>query len=137
MTKEELAAQLNGRTIGWEITDDEAKQAAADRLVVVFGASDDLCEFRGDIQDEVDCHGGTEILLHNRDLYDPECCDDCPHEKRLAAKLPRIKTLWCDRGADWSYDIPWPHALFHIYEDGELYCIGAVFSTDDVPWVTP
>ncbi len=41
MTKEELAALINGRKYRHELTDKEEKAAKDARLVVVFGASDD------------------------------------------------------------------------------------------------
>lgn len=50
MTKESLAAILNGRTYGDEITKEEEAQAKAAELVVIYGASDDLVEFGGAIQ---------------------------------------------------------------------------------------
>ena len=42
MTKEELAATLNGREYNHEITKEEEAEARENGLVVIFGASDDL-----------------------------------------------------------------------------------------------
>ena len=39
MTKEELAAKLNGREYGQEITDAESTEAGKAGLLVIFGAS--------------------------------------------------------------------------------------------------
>ena len=66
MNAKELAAKLNGREYLREITDEEAKQAKASGLVVVYGASDDLIEFRGAIHDEGDCYDGGEILFDSK-----------------------------------------------------------------------
>lgn len=41
------AEKLDGRKYGNELTRDEEKKLKDLGLVVVFGASDDLCEFRG------------------------------------------------------------------------------------------
>ena len=45
-----------------------------------------------------------------------------------------ITAVWCDpeSGASWSYKTDIPHETFNIYEDGELFCIGIVFSIDDL-----
>ena len=63
MDAKELAAKLNGREYCREITDEEVRQAKEAGLVVVFGASDDLIEFRGAIRDEGDCYDGREVLI--------------------------------------------------------------------------
>lgn len=47
MTKEQMAALLNGREYGDEITRAEHQIARASGLVVVFGYSDDNMEVRG------------------------------------------------------------------------------------------
>jgi len=76
----EFAEMLNGREIGEEITLEETKIAKENNLVVVFGASDDLMEFKGAINEEIDCYEGTTIYLdkqgnivHRDDYKD---CDD-------------------------------------------------------------
>ena len=74
MTKESLAALITGREIGDEVTPAESIEAKNARLVVVYGASDDLTEFSGFI----------------------------------------------------------PHATFEVFEDGEVWCRGIVFSMDDL-----
>ena len=63
MTMETLAAILDGREIGSEITKAEADQAKAAGLVVVFGASDDLMEFRGAIYDEIGCYTDDGVVV--------------------------------------------------------------------------
>ena len=47
MNKEELAKLLDGRKYGSELSHEEGLAAEAAGLVVVFGASHDLMEFRG------------------------------------------------------------------------------------------
>ena len=63
MNAKELAAKLNGREYLQEITRGEAELAKASGLVVVYGASDDLIEFRGAIRDEGDCYDGGTVLI--------------------------------------------------------------------------
>lgn len=63
MTPKELAERLNGREYGSEITLEEMHIAKEFGLVVVFGASDDLMEFRGAIDDEGGCFGGGTVYF--------------------------------------------------------------------------
>lgn len=107
VTKEQLAERLNGRQYGREITREEEKLAKESGLVVVFGASDDLCEMRGAIDDEFGCYDGGEIE-----------CEEYP--ETLIAK-------WCPSDeCSWGYETDLPHADFNIYEDDMLYCVGIV-----------
>lgn len=84
--------------------------AKGNGLVVVFGASDDLCEIRGAEDDEIDCFGGGEATIAGT----------------------KIKINWCKDGYSWTYDTDIPHECFDVYEDGEKYCRGIVFSISDV-----
>lgn len=132
MTKEELAAKLNGREVGDEITEAEAKEAKYTGLVVVFGASDDLMEFEGAIRDEVGCFDGGTAYLTSEGLLENECDnEDCPHFLRLREKATTIEAIW-NAGCSWSYETDIPHATFDIMEDGEKYCRGIVFALADV-----
>lgn len=136
MNAKELAERMNGREIYAEITADEAAQAAADGLVVVFGASDDLVELRGAIYDEVGAYDGGIVRI-NKDgvVQAPDCTNgaDCKYFKAATKDVKEIKAVWCGEGkAPWSYDTEIPHEEFNIFEDGELYCTGIVFSMEDV-----
>jgi hypothetical protein len=109
-----------------------------DGLVAIFGASDDLTEFRGAIHDEAGAGEETEHFLTRKGLLTSRCGegDDCPYfaEKKDHLK-PVIRALWCPPGFDGSWlivaDIP--HATFDIMEDGEVYCRGVVISIEDLP----
>lgn len=138
LTKEELAARLNGREIGAEATPQDALQAKNAGLVIVYGASDDLMELEGAITDEVDCYEGGAALLHRGGLLDSheECdCKFCGYEK-LSKACAEIEAVWNDKdGYAWSYQTTIPHAAFDILEDGEKYCRGIVFNLADLPVV--
>lgn len=80
-------------------------------LVVVFGASDDLCEIRGAEDDEIDCFDGGEATIAGA----------------------KVKINWCKDGYSWTYDTDVPHECFDVYDtDGEKYCRGIVFSISDM-----
>ena len=103
---------------------EEAKQSG---LVIVTGASDDLMEFDGAIRDEGGCFDGGRVYF-DKDGVDQE------GEERANW----IDAVWCDGmnrdglPAAWTYktDIPCEH--FDIWEDGEIYCVGLVFSIEDL-----
>jgi len=63
MDTKEAAAQLDGSQYGQEGSRELFAAMKAAGLVAVFGASDDLVEFRGAIDDEVGAYGGTTIPL--------------------------------------------------------------------------
>lgn len=133
ITKEQLAERLNGREYGDEITKEEEQQAKESGLVVLFGASDDLAEFRGAIHDEADCYDGGEIYLGRPGLLPAHGDDDC--ECKFCAYEEAVKTckvivaVWGKAGCShaWIYKTDIPHATFEILEDGEKYCRGIVF----------
>lgn len=134
MNTKEFAEMLNGREIGEEISFEESQTAKENGLVVVFGASDDLMEFRGAIDDEVSCYNGGDAFLTTDGLFKNECdSDDCPYAERERAKCQIIEAVWCDGdGPCWTYETDIPHATFNIVEDGEPYCTGIVFHIDSL-----
>lgn len=132
MNTKELAALLNNREYREEITRDEEAQAKHAGLVIVFGASDDLMEFRGAIHDEYDAYNGTTAFLDADGLLVNECdSEECPHFRKQAAQANKIKAIWDKDGYSWVYETDIPHETFDIVEDGETYCRGIVFSLDD------
>lgn len=133
MNSKELASKLSGREYRKEITEEEERQAKADGLVVLFGGSDDLMEFRGSVNDEVSCYEGGVAYLTSAGLFQTECDNDaCPHEKRLRNEAVPISAIWDRDGYSWVYETMIPHEVFDIMEGGEKYCRGIVFSLRDV-----
>jgi hypothetical protein len=130
-----LAEKLNGRQYRKEMTEQEQEEAKENGLVVVFGSSDDLTEFRGAIYDEVDSFDGATIKLDHYGLIKPICDnDDCPHEvKKLSEAKNKIMANWCELdGYSWSYRTTIPHESFDIFEDKDKYCRGIIFSIKDL-----
>jgi hypothetical protein len=132
---QELAEKLNGCEYGNEVSKKLEAQARRNGLVIVFGASDDLVEFRGAIFDEqpafdrekmfVDCDGVVGC---------PHCdADDCIYVIKRMASARAITTLWrADGNICWTYQTNIPHATFNVIEKDRVYCRGIVFSIDDV-----
>ena len=136
MTSKELATLLDGNQYGNEITKEQEALAADNGLVVVFGYSDDAAELCGGIDDEVGAFDGTTFHV-TRDgvLQAPDCgCDDCKYFEVAKRDAAEIKAVWHDTGNPcWTYETDIPHEIFQIYEDGELFCVGIVFSLNDLP----
>jgi len=133
MTVQELAALLNNREYRQEITVDEEQLAKQNRLVVVFGASDDLMEFRGAIRNELDAYEGQTAFVNSSGLLENNCENDaCPHFAKLKDSCKKIEQVWDAEGYSWIYKTEIRHATFEILEDGEKYCRGIVFALNDV-----
>lgn len=140
MNAKELAMLLTGREYGQEIDRTEEHQAKAAGLVVAFGASDDLLEFRGAIYDEVGCYGGGTATVDQKGLLpDFEDIDrDDKDEMRDYFKRENsgavIRAAWeGEPGYSWVISTDVPHETFEIVEDGEPYCRGIVFALADLP----
>lgn len=138
MTAKELAEKINGREYMESFVD--VRNAAKDAgLVIVTGASDDLIEFDGAIFDEGGCFDGGVIYF------------DRKHVANDGERLPnQILAIWCGKVENepvgdpsefvdengetitWTYKTDIPHETFMIYDDGEPYCRGIVFSIEDV-----
>lgn len=128
MTIKEFAEVLNNREYdNPQFTKEEIKVAKDNGFVIVYGASDDLMEFEGAICDEGGCFDGGEVYFNKNGVTEEEGENV-------------IEALWCDSEAvdenenmiTWSYKTDIPHETFMIYQYGEPYCRGIVFSIDDV-----
>ena len=130
MTKEELAAQLNGNEICSEIGYDLEAEAKLAGLVVVYGASDDLVELRGTICEELGAYDGIKFKIGPSGLPKNECDDmDCPYFKKQLEDIHHsINVEWGKNGYSWFITGTMGCAFFDIMEDGEKFCRGIVFS---------
>lgn len=134
MNAKELAEKLVGLTYPISIDRELVKQAKADGLVIVYGASDDLMEFDGAINDELGAYNGTTAYLDAGGLLDNACSsgDDCPHFERRKKTARTIKAVWCAKdSATWTYQTDIPHETFDVHEGDEHYCRGIVFALRD------
>ncbi|WP_312151896.1 hypothetical protein [Pseudomonas sp.] len=137
MTKEELAAQLNGLEYPTRIPGALIVAAQSAGLVILCGASDDLMEFYGARREEIGCYdGGTAFVDVDGVLPDRDCLEG---DEELAEYVQRqksaksIEALWCkEDGYSWTYKTDIPHATFEVVEDEEPYCRGIVFALADL-----
>ena len=123
MTADKMAKALNGKQYMNEMTQADELVARDNDLVVVFGYSDDCIEFRGAICDELGCFDGGDFWVDKSGAIE--------HNSRPGMK--KISAVWCgDSGACWEYETDIPHETFNIYEGDELFCVGIVFSLEDL-----
>jgi hypothetical protein len=133
ITVKEAALQLNGREYREEGNGEFWAALKYAGIVAVFGASDDLMEFRGAINDEVGCYDGGAAYLNDSGLYYRECEDKyCPHEKTIEARMETIKAIFDAEGFTFVYETEIPHETFIIKEGSDNYCRGVVFYLTDV-----
>lgn len=136
LSKELLAGLLTGREYGKEMLKEEEMQAKAAGLIVIFGASDDLMEFRGFVYDER--YAPTVALIDAKGLLPFR--EDIEHNdealKDYWSRTPRVRAvdaMWAkEEGYSWTYRTTIPHATFEIVEDGEPYCRGIVIDVADL-----
>lgn len=138
-----FALELDGREYGREFTKEDRERAKELGIVIVYGASDDLCELNGALSDEIECvDGGTAHLSQNgvlEEIVRLKCpCDeteDCPLAQQVVKQGNLLQIYWCAEDADgfaWDYKIDVPSAAFRIFDHGEKYCRGIVFFKDDL-----
>lgn len=135
-----FAAKLNNRQYRAEMTREEEAEAKACGLLVLFGASDDLLEFRGMLRDEAGAWEGAEVRLRQttkglRIIEDREDARTLIEEGWTPpTPLIAIKAEWspADLEASWRITADVPFAAFDIMEDDQLYCRGAVIDLDEV-----
>jgi len=144
LTKEELADKLKGRGYTHEITHSEEDAAKEAGLLVIFGASDDLVELRGAIEEELSAYDGTTVLLgRDGNLIVPVDREDegvlikyslLDVARKRASAAHTIRALWCKEkdGPCWTFETDLPHATFNIMEDDDFFCRGIVIDMADV-----
>ena len=127
MNLRDFANMLDGREYSRSMLSKEEIKAAKEKgFVIVTGASDDLMEFRGAIEDEGDCFDGGNVYFTK---------DGVEYEEQTTNV---IKALWCKETDDCGMVIPWtyetdiPHEIFDVIRDGKVYCRGIVFDIDSV-----
>jgi hypothetical protein len=129
----EWAEKMNGREYLGEIARDEQAQAKADRVLIVYVASDDLTEFDGILHDESGAYGSaTHHLRSGKRGWEIGGQDG--EDFDIASYPVKIKAEWSPAGVETSWRITSniPGHAFTIKEDGETYYIGIVIDEQDM-----
>ncbi len=133
VTMREFARTLNGREYDcYMFTKQEIQLAKDNGWIIVTGASDDLMEFEGAMYDEGGCFDGGKVFFSKEEVWNGE--DD------MSAFPNCIEAVWCGREIldengnviPWTYKTDIPHETFVVYEDGNPYCRGIVFSVENL-----
>lgn len=142
MTKEEFAERVDGREYPFKLSEDEERAADVNDLLVVYGCSDDLIEFRGATRHEAGAiFGGYRIVNVIGRVMEPLEDDEILRLGRfgldeLAIAGPgafKITAIWDGgNGYSWEYETAVPHATFDVLETGEKYCRGIVIDLREV-----
>ena len=131
----EFARKLNGGEYDDFPTKDQCNEAKEKRIVIIYGASDDLCEIEGAISDEVGFFKGGSALINSKGFVEVDCDREyCPYFQRYLKETgTELKIIWNDFDyPSWRYETEIPHEKFNIYEYGEVFCEGIVFYADDL-----
>lgn len=143
MNKEELASTIGTTTYPRGpfglLPDGLAALALNSRLVVAYGASDDLIEFEGAIRDEVSAYEGGDAFVDSTgripghdESHDLEGAALSGWAARLEGGQ-KITAVWGKKDSPaWTFETTIPHATFDIMEDGEVWCRAIVFSLDEL-----
>jgi hypothetical protein len=144
MTVKEWAEKISGFGYPADELDDLNKEMAADGIIIAYGISDDLLEFRGVVCDEVGAWEGTEALIASRGkgtafIFDEEKnAGSAEFNRKEISSMHKIKAIWAPKDdnekcfVSWLIETEIPHETFDIMEDGDLYCRGVVFHVNDV-----
>lgn len=124
MDMHELAARLNGREYGSEMTRAEADAAKTAGLVVAYGMSDDIARFDGAVNDEFNAYEGTTVTVF---ATGHACAEELPFEGGAKVVFSWAPT----EQLSWRVSTNIPFAPFTINETGEPFCDGAVFQLAD------
>lgn len=130
ITKEELAARIAGREYGKEVTREDINQAKQAGLVIAFGASDDILELRGAINDEIGAWEGALIQMAPDGKIPPAKDQEVLKRYGAMPTLHTIEAIWSPKGdlpLSWLIKTDLPSAPFTIMEDGDPFCVGVVF----------
>ena len=125
----QYAEKLHNREYRNELNAELIAEAKEKQIVVVYWASDDLCELEWAIYDEVDCYDWWDVYFQNWKVLYNDCESDCPYFQMLIeqaeAQWNHIKII---SDENWrSYITKIPHETFDILEDWEIYCKWIVF----------
>lgn len=132
MNIKEFANRLDGREYGNEVTSEERAFARKNNWLIVTGASDDLVELDGVINDELGACDGGSWLLDSEGILSPfedvESAEAAEEWLRLKEKAHKLEAFWKNESPPWSFKWhgPQPVAEFMIMDEHEPFCRGLI-----------
>jgi hypothetical protein len=137
ITRAEMAKLIDGRQYRSEMTREEERAAKENFLLVVFGASDDLTEFRGYVDDEAGAYEGAthrfdgklRLIQNNRDEREiAELIEEGWTPPKVFLEIKALQTDECF----WVMSTSVPYSSFTIMEDDSKYCRGIVIDLQEI-----
>jgi hypothetical protein len=146
MKTQKFAKLLNGRDISSIMTNEEEAKAKDQGLLIVYGESDDLMEFRGQIHDEIGSYEGAKafvminkfgklFVITKDELSELEEKFD---DLALDFKIKKVEIIaeWNEDENSlfptWTIKTEIPNQTFEIYDSGNLFCKGIVISFESI-----
>lgn len=155
LTKEQLAAQLDGIEYRDSISEEICEAAKQNNLVIFHGASDDLVELIGAITEELGID--SVIRLAREGVPESDCEDEnCPYFQRwMTNALKRgtvreVRVFWGGESGNetmdaakyaelgkptWCFETEMPHSTFDMFDtygnEREYFCRGIVIDLDE------
>ena len=131
LTKEQMARSISGNQYLQEISPLDRIIAKNSGLLIIYGASDDITVFDGVIMDEAGAYDGeNHKILSNGDIFNRDDLHDQIVSKGYRVPQTKINVTAefapDDVECTWRITTDVPFAPFNIFEDDDLYCIGAV-----------
>ena len=111
----------------------QEEELKKDGIIAVFGCSDDLCEIRGSLYDEIECYYDKKIVY----VKESDCfvtVDYYYENPNELIKVDLSKRPYIDisNKNGWKYELPnIPQVEFKIYEEESIYCTGKLFYLKD------
>ena len=110
LTKERLAAKLDGMEYQEELPGEWIDAAWRNNLVIIHGDNQDRIRLDGVMMDEIRAYEGAIIRLDRRGILPCPCgnhgkfCDRCLRQALASGEVIELKAWWCGRHGDEDMD---------------------------------
>lgn len=145
MTSKELAELLNGRQYRKETTPEIIQLAKDNGLVIVYEYLHSITDFEGAISERIDSFEGGKIYF-NKDGSNFTDVNGMAfltyHKDKDEPDANMVESVWDENEKimhegtglyySWTFKTEVPHETFDIFDEGDPYCRGIVFSVNDL-----
>ncbi len=109
------------------------KMAKKTGIVIAYGFSRSIAEFRGAWDEEIEAYNGTTVYASASGPIINKCEDNCPYFHQTKKTGVPIHFEWdaCEEYS-WIIKTAIPHETFDITEDDEKFSRGIIFAIKDI-----
>jgi hypothetical protein len=140
VTKEEMAARLNGMDALDRVSTANRRDAANSNLIImqVWNDGNEVVEFSGAAYGRRGTYKGLKVYFFGSTPIHPDfdkcSCKCCAYSERTAVS-GSVDLLIGKGGYAWSFKTNMPHATFDVTDEGGAkYCRGIVFEVPSIPF---